>query len=271
MIFGGLKPWETPRQHHLLRACFHVEAAKAEALATQWFAQFALNDASYPEHRLLVRLLSRFPDLELAPTTASRLAGLKRQLWVRGNMNLKAAKSALDMLDEFGVLWVLTGAAQWFVQPHCLAHEAADFIEICVPETARSTALHLLAQNGWRTEYTTPNAASGPVFTRLSKGQAALKLSKAAPLFHYAPAQLERLWKNRGMQSHDIGSFYLPNATATLAITLGRAHPKYGRDDQWVFDMFNQNSDPKSLVAGRNPAPNITGKIARTLHAGFYK
>ncbi len=271
MIFGSLKPWETPRQHHLLRACFHVDAAKAEALAAQWFTKFELNDTTYPEHRLLVRLLNRFPDLALAPTTASRLTGLKRQLWVRGQMNLKAAKSALDVLDEFSILWVLTGAAQWFVQPKAVANEAADIIEICVPEPARSTALHLLAQNGWRVQYTTPDAAKGPVFTRFSKGQAALKLSKAAPLFHYAPAQLEKLWANRVAQSHESSSFFLPDPAASLAITLGRTQPKYRHDDQWLFDMFNQSSDPLALISGHDVPAQIARKITRTLHTEFYK
>ncbi len=271
MIFGRLTPWETPRQRHLLRACFHVDAARAKALAIRWLARYALDDATYPEHRLLVRLLSRFPDLALEPSTASRLAGLKRQLWVRGNMNLKSVRPALGALDDFGVSWVLTGAAQWFVQPQSLANEAADYIEIIVPEPARSTALHLLAQSGWRAQYTAPDAHAGPVFTRFSKGQSALRLSKAAPLFHYAPALQDSLWENRIAHRHETGTFFLPDAAATLAMALGKAHPKYGRDDQWVFDLFNQSPDPKILADGQGLPRRIARRISRALHGNFYR
>ncbi len=86
------------RQHKLLRDCFHVDSAKARNMADRWFNRFDLNYAAYPEHRLLVRLLARFPALSLAPTTTSRIAGLNRQLWVRGNMNLKTAMPARDTL-----------------------------------------------------------------------------------------------------------------------------------------------------------------------------
>jgi len=114
VIFGGKKLRTPSRQHHLLRACFHTDAAKALDLATRWFGRFVLDDVSYPEHKLLVRLRTRFPELALASTTENRISGLKRQLWVRGNINLKTVKPALDMLDGFGIKWVLTGAAQWF-------------------------------------------------------------------------------------------------------------------------------------------------------------
>ncbi|MCF6306086.1 MAG: hypothetical protein L3J33_12040 [Rhodobacteraceae bacterium] len=248
MIFGGAIPWPPARQRQLLRACFHVDTGKAFDLSNRWFDRFNLNDVTYPEHRLLVRLLARFPELEIEPTAASRIAGLQRQLWVRGNMNLKAAKPALDTFDDFGILWVLSGAAQWFVQLGSIAHETADIVEIIVPEQARSTALHLLVQNGWRSEYTVPDAAAGPVFTRLSKGSGAIRLGKASPLFTYAPDQLEQLWDNRITQDHDIGRFFLPDVAASVAMAFGRTHPKYGQDDQWVFDLFSQDSDPKSLL-----------------------
>lgn len=271
MIFGRLTPWQSTRARHLLRACFHVDSTKAGALAARWFAKYDLNESTYAEHRLLVHLLARFPALELAPTTASRLKGLKRQLWARGHINLKAARSALDLLDDFGISWVLTGAAQWFVQPECPANEAADIVEICVPEPARSTALHLLAQNGWRADYTTPDAATGPVFARFSKGQAALKLSKTAPLFHYMPAQQENLWECRIPHSHESGIYFLPAPGATFAMTLGRTHPKYMHDDQWVFDMFNQSPDPKSMVQEQALPSETKRRIANCLHTQFYK
>lgn len=271
MMFGGATPWPPPRQRQLLRACFHVDTNKAFDLSNRWFDRFDLNDVSYPEHRLLVRLLARFPELEIEPTAASRISGLQRQLWVRGNMNLKLAKPALDTLDEFGVLWVLTGAVQWFVQSGVMARETADIVEITVPEKARSTALHLLAQNGWRNEYTAPDAAAGPVFTRFSKGSGAIKLSKANPLFTYAPGQLEQLWHNKITQDHDIGRFFLPDAAASLAMALGRTHPKYGQDDQWVFDLFSQSSDPKSLLQSGAAPTKILRKISRALHSAFYR
>ncbi len=271
MIFGRLKTKIPTRRHHLLKACFHTDPAKAFDLATRWFDRFDLDDVTYPEHRLLVRLHARFPALEPVSTTAGRIAGLKRQLWVRGNMNLKTVKPALEMLGDFGIDWVLTGAAQWFIQPEVTAREAVDIVDIVLPEAARSTGLHLLAQNGWRIKYTAPDAAAGPVFTTLSKGAGTLKVHKAGPLFTYAPDALGHLWETRVLRSHELGRFYLPDAAATFCMTLGKAHPKYGHDDQWIFDIFNQSPDPISRIkTAPEPVKPVPGLI-RQLRTGFYR
>ncbi len=269
MILGRLTPWDSPRQRQLLRAGLHRDPAKARRLAESWFTTFDLDDVRYPEHRLLVHLRTRFPDLDIPATADSRIAGLKRQLWVRGSLNLKTVRPALDMLDDFGIGWVLTGAAQWFVRPGLLPAQSADLVEITVPENARSTALHLLAQAGWQREYTTPEAPAGPVFTRLSKGTGALKLSAVGPLFAYAPDHIPALWQQRVTQDHDTGRFYLPDAQSTLCMALGRGHPQYARDDQWLFDLFNLHKDPLALLA-KTPLP-VPRKIPRTLRGEFYR
>lgn len=251
MIFGGPHPWQNHRQRQLLRACFHLDSDKALKIATRWFANYAFEDVTYVEHRHLIRLRARFPDLPLAPNIAKRIDGLKRQLWVRANLNLKTAMPDLAALGEFGIPWVLTGTAQWFVQPKFAKQETADIIEFTVPENAISATLHLLKEKGWKPGYASPIASAGPVFTLLSKTHGTLKLSHPKPLFYYTPDALEPLWANRKTCTHSAGDIYIPTADAAFSMALARSHKRYRNDDQWIADIFNLSSDPLAFLAAR--------------------
>lgn len=269
MIFARPKPWQNQRQRQrqLLRACFHVDDAKAVALALRWFQRFDINETAYPEHRLLVRLLGRFPEISLPSDAAVRISGLKRQLWVRGNLNLQATQSAFAALEGFDIPWVLTGAAQWFVQPKTVVVDSADTIELTVPDAARSAAVHALVQSGWKRAGQTPEAAAGPVFTRLTKGHGNITVSKAGALLCYAPEQARNMWTDRIVISQQQGQFFVPDSVASLWIALGRTHPAFAPDQQWVFDMFNLFSNPLKGIALAQLPPKVAQRLQRQIKA----
>lgn len=271
MIFGRIRPWQNPRQRHLLCACFHRDKAKALDLANRWLNTYALDDIAYPEHRLLVRLLARFPKAAIKPTEAALVSGLKRQLWVRGNFNLKAAMPAFAALDAFDIPWVLIGSTQWFARSKMAPSESANIIEFTAPDGARSAALHVLAQNGWRLDWAASETVAEQAFSGMSKGQGAIRFTKASTLFSDASGACGRLWKNRVSQNHALGDVYVPDVDSCLNIALGKAHPKFSPDDQWVFDLFNIGPDPIKQVLSANPPTRHTRRVVAVLNSCFYK
>jgi len=271
MIFGKIKPWQTLRQRQLLRACFHIDPAKALELASRWFDTFALDETTYAEHRLLVRLVQRFPEAAIKPSDIALISGLERQLWVRSNLNFKTAMPAFAALDAFDIPWVLIGSTQWFACSKMAQSETADIIEFTAPDSARSAALHVLAQNGWRLDWAASETVAEQAFSGLSKGQGAIRFTKASTLFANTSGACDRLWKNRVSQNHTLGAVYVPDADSCLNIALGKAYPKFNPDDQWVFDLFNIGSDPAHKVLSSNAPPRHIRRVVAALRTCFYR
>ncbi|MBL4807075.1 MAG: hypothetical protein JKY31_07265 [Rhodobacteraceae bacterium] len=234
MILKRLRPWENNRQRDLLRGVFHIDDAQAKRRLLRWFEKYDIVETKYPEHRMLVRMLIRFPDLMAKTTLLPRLNGLKRQMWARAQMNLKASEAVLAKLTEFDIPWVLIGSAVWFLRPDFRFREELDVVEICVPDAARSTASHLLQQIGWRLDWSAPENAVVNNHFALSKGNGArIRLSKPSTLFLRTAtptAEVNQLFDRAGGPAPD---------AVIQSIMIGRSAPIFSPSDQWVFDYFN--------------------------------
>lgn len=268
MIFNRLTPWENNRQRDLLRACFHTDPATARATAMQWQESYELDDVTYPEHRVLVRLFNRFPDV-FSDETSIRVSGLKRQLWVRGNLNLKITAPILTLLSEFDIPWVFSGEAQWFAKPDFPHRESADIIEISVPTKAFSATTQILKHNGWHPGWASLDAAEGMVFSLFTKESATLRLVKADALLAYNPNQVPDMWQNIESISSPLGMFFTPSPSGSIALAIGKARVRNKFDNGWIFDLFNTHADPVNLLQKSTAPKNVVRLVSKLLSSQF--
>jgi hypothetical protein len=218
-----------------------MEEARARVRVVKWLNRYNLEDVTYEEHRLLARLITRFPVLNECPAAVPRLAGIQRQMRARGRLNMHTALPFLSSLSAHRVPWVLTGAAQWFVRsgfPFC---EGADSIECSIPESARALVEPLLAEEGWRPEWVP--RGPGAVLGTFSKGDVGrIRLCNADKLFRQCanrhPMDVQ-LWEEKIQIDYSSVSVFVPHPLALFSMAVNRSQTGFIPRDQWVFDLFN--------------------------------
>ena len=269
-----LNPWVCSRQKKLLHAVFHVDESRASSLVDKWLWRHTIDDVTYAEHRVLVRLLARFPDRFQDHADFPRLTGLRRQMWTRGNVNLKTVCPVLSKLSDGNIPWVLTGSAQWFVRDGFPFREEADVVEFSIPPSHRLTVEQILIQSGWQREWTA-SGATAALFSTFSKDAAGrVRICNAEKLF---PRRVDRelfarrLWAEREEVHHPSGTVFLPDAVSLFWIAIRRSCGGYIPADQWIFDLFNlteQNPPAVDFFRMQATDPN-TKKTIRFLKTKF--
>ncbi|PTW55070.1 putative nucleotidyltransferase-like protein [Breoghania corrubedonensis] len=166
--------WAWPRGTRellIIAAACPQEARAADALK-QWLQLADLNDATFAEHRLLVRAANRFPASRLDIPERARIDGLVRMLWSKSRVSLKAAEPVLQALTNADVkMLVIKGAAFSALDMRSLKGRIAHDIDLVISPQDYPVVLEVLETTGWRPDHVASRLyleALGPRFHGLN-------------------------------------------------------------------------------------------------------
>lgn len=144
--------WAWPRGGRLLllRAALVPDEDRALKALEDWFAQQDLDDAGYPEHRLLAAIATRFGSRLAHLPEYPRLIGLQRLNWTRSRMTVAAARPALEAMVDAGLkIVLLKGACRVALDPAEQKARTSYDLDLLLPGTDFDAAFEILAAHGW--------------------------------------------------------------------------------------------------------------------------
>lgn len=144
--------WAWPRGGRLLllRAALAPDEDRALKSLEDWFAQQDLDDAGYPEHRLLSAIATRFGSRLAHLPEYPRLIGLQRLNWTRSRMTVAAARPALEAMVDAGLkIVLLKGACRVALDPAEQKARTSYDLDLLLPGTDFDAAFGILASRGW--------------------------------------------------------------------------------------------------------------------------
>jgi len=133
-----------------LIAAAHSDERCASTALIDWLSRTNLDEAQFPEQRLLVTAANRLPATRLEVPHRARLNGLVRMLWTKSRLSLNSAAPVLKALCEAGVeVMVLKGMAAAALDLQNLKGRIAHDVDILVHGRDVSIALSILDADGW--------------------------------------------------------------------------------------------------------------------------
>lgn len=140
--------WPEGTQALLLTAAL---AAPAEASAAwrEWLVHRNLDDAGWPEVRLLAtvaRRIAQFGDSPVVP----RVQGIRRFVWTRSQMCLANTRPLLAALGNAGLRMMLIKGAARLAQEHSSADRFINDVDVLVHLDHWRDALDVAHRAGWR-------------------------------------------------------------------------------------------------------------------------
>ncbi|MEJ6478851.1 MAG: nucleotidyltransferase family protein [Octadecabacter sp.] len=143
--------WPEGRRLLLLHAALNPDNATARQALADWFAQNDLADATFPEHRLLAAITTRFGRSLEGMAEYPRLIGLHRLHWTQSRLAVAANLPPLQAFVDAGLKVVLLkGAARIALDPSEQKSRTAFDLDLLLPDRDFETAVGILTSQGWQ-------------------------------------------------------------------------------------------------------------------------
>ncbi|MCC5975245.1 MAG: hypothetical protein JJT81_14495 [Rubellimicrobium sp.] len=224
-------------------AAFSNDPDRALDAARDWIAAVDPEAITYPQHRMIARMMMRQEGrLEDGPLV-QRLRGVRRQLWTRAKVNLALLGPALADLGGLGgdVLVIGTGAA--LARGARWAADGFDVADLVVRGRSQEAAVAHLTAAGWTiapVQAETWQKARTLWLSRPPSGR--LRLHRPRAFGGIDPLSLFV-----GTEAGDLpgaGPVTLPASSVVLRLALSQAMEGRSVTDQWLFDLANAGDMP---------------------------
>lgn len=141
--------WPDPDTDLLVKAIL-LPPAEARHHWRRWLAINNIDDCTWPQFKLLVRLSGRLADIDPDCPEIPRLNGMAKAMWTKSQLQLNAASRCLDQLGEAGIdIYVLKAAAFEAVTPALASRRITSDLDFMVRRNQLNTAVQLLFDHGW--------------------------------------------------------------------------------------------------------------------------
>jgi len=239
-VLKGARP--APEIDLLLQACLAPPDA-AHAAWHRWLASRELDDASWPEMRILAPLSCRLRTLDPNSTYRPRIEGLAKSHWTQTQIMLGETLPAIKALRKAGIeCMLIKGAAGYAEGFGPTVRRLMGDVDILVRQEDGPRAASVLTAAGWEA----------------TNGDSALLLQQLAPLrassnyrrgiygevdlhtqaFHFCRRDQElenALWRDARVISFGGTDVCVPSSADSIVISL--AHGVVGRDGDWAIDI----------------------------------
>ncbi|HET6390220.1 nucleotidyltransferase family protein [Hyphomicrobium sp.] len=239
-VLKGARP--APQIDLLLQACLAPPDA-ARAAWHRWLKNRELDDASWPEMRILAPLSGRLRTLDPDSTYRPRIEGLAKSHWTQTQFMLGETLPAIKALRKAGIeCMLIKGAAGYAEGFGPTVRRLMGDVDILVRQEDGPRAAAVLTASGWES----------------TNGDSALLLKQLAPLrassnyrrgvygevdlhtqaFHFCrrDSELESaLWRDARSISFGGTDVCVPSSADSMVISL--AHGVAGADGDWAIDI----------------------------------
>jgi hypothetical protein len=226
----------------LLRANLAPEDEAARAWR-DWLRLRSIEEATWPEIRLLTPLARRIANLDSCSPHRPRLEGLAKAHWTRTQLTLRDSASALDALRSAGIDCLLFKGAAYYAEGIAPAtRRVLGDVDILVPPEARATAIDCLFEAGWSVggQSSTENFSCN--FRKGEFGD--IDLHRDAFHFSRRNQKLDaQLWEN-ARPARLAGRSVLVTSPAD-SVVIGIAHGISSGDCDWAIDIAYRVSTSK--------------------------
>lgn len=237
--------WPTGDRLLLLRAALVANDDEALQALTDWLTARDIDDAGYPEHRLLATIVTRFGTRLAHLPAYPRLIGLQRLNWTRSRMAVAAARPALEAMVGQGLkIVLLKGACRIALDPGEQKARTAYDIDLLLPGADFDKAFEILAARGWmsgRGESILGLRARLSVIQsrNFKKGQFGdLDLHRNAyhPSHRHADLDAALLRQLRAVSYYDLPVF-IPSTEERVVMAVGHGALDGRQHSDWLVDL----------------------------------
>lgn len=264
MIFDAAVAEAAYPDRLLRHAAFSNDPGIALAAANAWISSVDVEAVTYPQHRMIARMMMRHDGkLDESPVVL-RLRGVRRQLWTRSKINLSLLTPALTAFGDMAGDVMVLGAAAWLARGAPFAADGFDVADLAVRAGRYGEAVAYLTAAGW---------TIAPVQAESWQRAAILWLSRA-------PSGRVRLHQPRAFAGMDEVALFdatecgnvaeglpvtVPELSTTVVIALCQANAGHPVGDQWLFDLGNTAAQPGGREVLQSAFASGDGSGARHL------
>ncbi len=236
----GARP--APEIDLLLQACL-APPEVARLAWHRWLASRELDDASWPEMRLLAPLSARLRSLDPNSIYRPRIEGLAKSHWTQTQIMLGETLPAIKVLSAAGIeCMLIKGAAGYAEGFGPTVRRLMGDVDMLVRQEDGPRAVDALTAAGWEAT----NGDSALLLRQLARVRASSNYRRGAHgevdlhtyAFHFCrrDEDLERaLWRDSRSISFGGTDVRVPSSADSIAISL--AHGVAGRDGDWAIDI----------------------------------
>lgn len=142
--------WPDPDTDLLIKSIL-LPPAQARLHWHRWLSRNDIDDCSWPQFKLLVRLSGRLRDIDPDCSEIPRLNGMAKALWTRSQLQLNAAARSLDQLIAADIdVYLMKTAAFEAVLPALLTRRVTSDLDFMVPRRQLLKAMQVLYSHGWQ-------------------------------------------------------------------------------------------------------------------------
>lgn len=236
----GARP--APEIDLLLQACL-APPEVARAAWHRWLASRELDDASWPEMRLLAPLSARMRSLDPNSAYLPRIEGLAKSHWTQTQIMLGETLPAIKALRAAGIeCMLIKGAAGYAEGFGPTVRRLMGDVDMLVRQEDGPRAVDALTAAGWEAT----NGDSALLLRQLAPVRASSNYRRGVYgevdlhtyAFHFCrrDEDLESaLWRDSRLISFGGTDVRVPSSADSIAISL--AHGVSGRDGDWAIDI----------------------------------
>jgi Uncharacterised nucleotidyltransferase len=243
--------WPSGDRNALLIAAAHSDDPQAAEALVDWLSRTNLDEAQFPEQRLLVTAANRFPATRLEVPHRARLSGLVRMLWTKSRLSLSSAAPVLQALQASGVdVLVLKGMAAAALDLKNLKGRIAHDVDILVHGRHVPVVLTVLDAQGWA-----PDRGESLLYLRergphirsinfLKRPLGDIDVHTRAYLTTSADSRPESgLWLRSARARFLDTDVFVPGATDRLMIAIAHGALDANRHSDWLADSARMISE----------------------------
>lgn len=236
--------WPPVKHHQLLGAALNPDKCEAMHFLRDWLDENELDDASFPEHRLLAAVATRLgKEIETLPEYG-RLVGIQRLNWTKSRMAIKDIRPILESFTNAGLKVVLLkGASRVALDPGEQKSRTSYDVDVLLASDEFTTGFDLLSAAGWKSA-----RGESPIGlrARLSSVRARnFKKGKFGDLdlhrIAYKPENAsvqddQQLFKDASPVSYYGLPCFVPSAEERLAIAVAHGGLSADSHSDWIVD-----------------------------------
>lgn len=243
--------WPDPDTDLLVKAVL-LPQSEARQHWHQWLSYNNIDDCTWPQFKLLVRLSGRLRDIDPGCSEIPRLNGMAKALWTKSQLQLNAATRCIDELNKASIeIYLIKTAAFEAVNPAFLTRRVTSDLDFMVRRNRLLEAMQLLFSQGWRGPATFEQALERSrrnpgVNLRLSDPQSQIE---ADADIHHQPVHLpylpdaivDQIWTNAVNASFRGRAVLVPRLEELVVFTAmqgtRRFIPSHLSSGMWPMDL----------------------------------
>ncbi|MFO1088005.1 MAG: nucleotidyltransferase family protein [Hyphomicrobiales bacterium] len=253
--------WPDPGTDQLIKAVL-LPPTEARRHWQAWLQRNSIDDATWPQMKILARLSSRLPEIDPGSSEIPRLNGLAKALWTQSQLRLNKATAALDTLlaANIPVCLMKTAALEAMGLEKSTRRVTSD-LDVLVRRSDLRQSFELLFNTGW----TSKDAAGVEAAIERVRYHPGINLERGTEPggaaieidVHHQPVHipfldedtLRNLWSSARSATFRGRGVLVPPLEEHLVFTamqgVRRAIPSHLSSGMWAFDLADGIASPR--------------------------